>query len=78
VLKVWAVREALVEMVVQRPAAELAAGPFYCLTAALVLAAYLVSVLVPSIYVSGAPAGGQPPPTECALWGHGACSGQPA
>ncbi|EFN57306.1 hypothetical protein CHLNCDRAFT_51413 [Chlorella variabilis] len=50
VLKVWAVREAVVEMVVQRPAAHLPPGPFYAITAALVALAYFISVLVPSIY----------------------------
>ena len=53
VLKVWAVREAVVELAVCQSAAELAATPFYALTYVLVVAAYGISVLVPSIYVSG-------------------------
>lgn len=53
-LQVFAVREALVEMVLSVPSCQLAATPFYSITAALVAVAYLISVLVPSIYVSEA------------------------
>lgn len=51
--QVWAVREALVEMTLGAPSQSLRALPFYGITAALVALAYLISVLVPSIYVSG-------------------------
>ncbi|KAL4427706.1 hypothetical protein ABPG75_001795 [Micractinium tetrahymenae] len=50
VLKVWAVREALIEMTLNVPSQTLGALPFYSITAALVALAYLISVLVPSIY----------------------------
>jgi hypothetical protein len=49
---VWAVRDALCELLVGVPAHNLSAGPFYCATLLLVAAAYAISVMVPSIYVS--------------------------
>lgn len=61
--QVFAVREALVEMTLSVPSCSLAALPFYSITAALVALAYLISVLVPSIYVGG---GMHPAQTGCA------------
>lgn len=48
----WAVRENLAELALGVPAVQLAATPFYGLTALLVAAAFGISILVPSIYVS--------------------------
>lgn len=50
--QVWAVRENLSELALGLPAARLSAVPFYSGTAALVLGAYGLSTLIPSIYVS--------------------------
>lgn len=50
VLKVWAVRENLCELALGLPALQLSHGPFYGITLALVMAAYGISILVPSIY----------------------------
>ena len=46
-------RENLCELALGLPALQLAAAPFYSLTFGLVGAAYGISILVPSIYVSG-------------------------
>lgn len=51
-LQVWAVRENVCELALGLPALQLAAVPFYGLTALLVAAAFGLSILVPSIYVS--------------------------
>ncbi|KAI7839147.1 hypothetical protein COHA_007150 [Chlorella ohadii] len=50
VLKVWAVREAVCELVFGHAAERLVAVPYYTVTYLLVAGAYLISVLVPSIY----------------------------
>lgn len=50
VLKVWAVRENLVELALGIPVLRLSRKAFYGLTALLVAAAYGISILVPSIY----------------------------
>ena len=50
VLKVWAVRDSVVELALQRPAASLPQTQWYGLTAALVAASYGVSVVVPSVW----------------------------
>lgn len=50
--QVWAVREAVCELAFGHEAGRLAATPFYITTYLLVAGAYLISVLVPSIYVS--------------------------
>lgn len=50
VLKVWAVRDSVVELALQRPAASLPLPQWYGLTAALVAASYGVSVVVPSVW----------------------------
>ena len=51
-LQVWAVRDVLCELLLGVPAHNLSAGPFYGATLLLVAAAYAISVMVPSIYVS--------------------------
>jgi hypothetical protein len=53
---VWAVRDALCELLLGVPAHNLSAGPFYGATLLLVVAAYAISVMVPSIYVSASAA----------------------
>lgn len=55
-LQVWAVRDALCELLLGVPAHNLSAGPFYGATLLLVAAAYAISVMVPSIYVSASAA----------------------
>lgn len=51
VLKVWPGREAVSDLLMQKSAVELDALPFYSLTAALVVGAYVLSVLIPEIYL---------------------------
>jgi len=51
VLKVWPGREAVSDLLLQKSAVELGALPFYSLTAALVLGAYVLSVLIPEMYL---------------------------
>ena len=51
-MQVWAVREAVCELIFGHAAERLVAVPFYTVTYLLVAGAYLISVLVPSIYVS--------------------------
>lgn len=50
VLKVWAVREALCELVLARKSLELTRYAYYVLTSVLVLAAYIASIVVPSVW----------------------------
>lgn len=50
VLKVWAVRESVCELVFCHASRDLSPLAFYLLTAVLVLGAYAVSVLVPSVW----------------------------
>lgn len=50
--QVWAVRENLVELALGMPALRLGHVSYYGLTALLVAAAYGISILVPSVYVS--------------------------
>lgn len=51
VLKVWAVRDNVAEMALGVPASHLATGPYYSLTFVLCLAAYCLSIVIPSIWI---------------------------
>ena len=51
VLKIWAARDSCCALASGKQAAELTTVPFYALTLALVLIAYAVSIVLPSVFL---------------------------
>jgi amino acid permease len=66
VLKVWAVRNAVVEVVWSRNECDLTLPAYYGLTVVLVAASYVVSIFIPSIFTLAALIGS----TACAIFSY--------